>query len=102
VAFASIRDKFRQQRNEQASRKLSHRLVVGPDTRRASNVLISTTTPGKGPNTMTGVGNNDTSTSKPVDSTSSSSTTTSSPGAGVGIEFVVSDLTVTAQRLEQV
>ena len=120
VAFASIRDKIRQQRDEQASRKLSHRLVVGPDTRRASNVLI--TTPGnrtttttnannatinnattnntatKDPNTSTGVGN-DASTLKPIDSTSS---TSSLSGSRVGVEFVVSDLTVTAQRLEQV
>ena len=118
VAFASIRDKIRQQRDEQASRKLSHRLVVGPDTRRASNVLI--TTPGnrttttiannatinsattnitttKDPNTTTGVGN-DASSLKPIDSTSS----TSLSGSRVGVEFVVSDLTVTAQRLEQV
>ena len=115
VAFASIRDKIRQQRNEQASRKLTHRLVVGPDTRRASNVLAMTT-PGNNPTTGTNASATTTTTKSPVSMTAGGDTTStankpgeagaplssSSSGSGFGVEFVVADLTVTAQRLEQV
>ena len=114
VAFASIRDHLRQKQNEQASRKLSHRLVVGPDTRRASSVL---TTPGHNTTTHAHATAHVLTTKTPtpatmnstVMATSGGDTTTrqeesaasSSGSGGFGVEFIVSDLTVTAQRMEQ-
>ena len=104
VAFASIRDNFRQKQNEQASRKLSHRLLVGPDTRRASNVQTvfgknSTNTTVNNTSAATKVSTTMATEDALIPSLSSSS---SSSGSGFGVEFVVADLTVMAERLEQV
>ena len=102
MAFASIRDKIRQQRNEQASRKLTHRLVVGPDTRRASNVLAMAATPGNNPATTATTNATTATTKSPVITGELAGASSASSGSGFGVEFVVADLTVTAQRLEQV